>query len=107
MPGPVGHRVVGLDFDSSTVKRLSEGIPPLFEVGLEALVQQGLSTGNLSFATGVRVAVQAIDLLWIAYDTPVDDDDHADFFWAATGIGAESATTRNGGRTRNSQEMAK
>lgn len=70
--------MIGLDFDTVTVERLCQGVPPLFEPGLEALVQSGLRAGNLSFITNVREAVQGIDLLWIAYDTPVDDDDHAD-----------------------------
>jgi UDPglucose 6-dehydrogenase len=73
-----GHHVVGLDFDSRTVERLREGIPPLFEPGLEALVQKGLSAGNLSFTTDIHEAVEGVDILWIAYDTPVDDDDKAD-----------------------------
>ena len=73
-----GHHVVGLDFDSETVKRLNGGIPPIFEPGLEALVQKGLSDGKLSFTTDIRAAVNGIDLLWVAYDTPVNDEDQAD-----------------------------
>jgi UDPglucose 6-dehydrogenase len=72
-----GHHVVGLDFESETIKRLNEGIPPIFEPGLEALVQKGLSDGTLWFTTDIPKAVEGIDLLWIAYDTPVDDDDKA------------------------------
>jgi UDPglucose 6-dehydrogenase len=73
-----GHNVVGLDFEKETVERLRKGTPPLFEPGLEDLVQRGIREGRLSFTTDIGEAVDAIDLLWIAYDTPVDDNDHAD-----------------------------
>ena len=74
----VGHRVVGLDFDSQVVSQLSKGCPPVFEPGLEALTRQGIEEGRLSFTVDPGQAVQGIDVLWTAYDTPVDDDDHAD-----------------------------
>jgi len=73
-----GHHVIGLDFDLQNVDRLQKGIPPLFEPGLENLLQQEIREGRLSFTSEIREAVEGIDLLWIAYDTPVDDDDRAD-----------------------------
>jgi UDPglucose 6-dehydrogenase len=74
----LGHRVVGLDFDEQRILDLSQGIAPLFEPGLEDLIRQGLSTGNLRFSSMIENATQDADVLWIAYDTPVDDDDNAD-----------------------------
>jgi UDPglucose 6-dehydrogenase len=73
-----GHQVVGLDFEHENVERLRKGTPPLFEPGLEELLQKGIRDGRLSFTTDIPQAVEGIDLLWIAYDTPVDDDDQAD-----------------------------
>jgi UDPglucose 6-dehydrogenase len=73
-----GHDVIGLDFDAAVVAGLDVGKPPLFEPGLEALVNAGLASGRLSFTTNVAAAVNNADVTWIAYDTPVDDDDHAD-----------------------------
>jgi UDPglucose 6-dehydrogenase len=72
------HQVVGLDFDEQRILDLSKGIAPLFEPGLEDLIRQGLSTGNLRFSSMRENATQDIDVLWVAYDTPVDDDDNAD-----------------------------
>jgi UDPglucose 6-dehydrogenase len=71
------HDVTGIDFDRLVVERLAQGHPPLFEPGLEALVQQGEAEGRLRF-TGDPAAAAAADLVWVAYDTPVDDDDRAD-----------------------------
>jgi UDPglucose 6-dehydrogenase len=73
----LGHRVVGIDFDESRVVDLSKGVAPVFEPGLEELIKRGLSSGNLRFSSTVNDA-NDIDVLWVAYDTPVDDDDNAD-----------------------------
>jgi UDPglucose 6-dehydrogenase len=73
----LGHRVVGIDFDEARVANLSNGIAPIHEPGLEELIKRGLSSGNLRFSATVNDA-KDIDVLWVAYDTPVDDDDHAD-----------------------------
>jgi UDPglucose 6-dehydrogenase len=70
----LGHRVVGVDFDGARVANLSKGIAPIFEPGLEELIGRGLSSGNLRFAGAVNDA-KDIDVLWVAYDTPVDDGD--------------------------------
>ena len=73
-----GHEVTGLDFDAEVVAGLAAGKPPLFEPGLEELVTAGLTSGRLRFTADVAVAVQGADVVWVAYDTPVDDDDRAD-----------------------------
>jgi UDPglucose 6-dehydrogenase len=74
----LGHQVIGLDFDEQRISDLSKGIAPIFEPGLEDLIRQGLSTGNLRFSSMMEKAMQDLDFLWVAYDTPVDDDDNAD-----------------------------
>lgn len=73
-----GHDVTGLDFDSSVVDRLNRGKAPLFEPGLDQLIAQGLAAGRLHFSSQAKEAVAGVELLWIAYDTPVDEDDRAD-----------------------------
>jgi UDPglucose 6-dehydrogenase len=73
-----GHQAVGLDFDAGNVGRLGQGLAPMSEPGLERLIRRGLSDGALSFTTDVHKAVESIDVLWVAYDTPVDDHDRAD-----------------------------
>jgi UDPglucose 6-dehydrogenase len=72
-----GHHVVGLDPDPAVVLDLNSGKPPIFEPGLADLLKDGLSTGRLAFTTELRSAADA-DVLWVAYDTPVDHEDRAD-----------------------------
>ncbi|MFX6815247.1 hypothetical protein ABTH42_18880, partial [Acinetobacter baumannii] len=50
---------------------------PVFEPGLDALIGRGLASGRLRFEAHTD-AVSDVEALWVAYDTPVDDDDHAD-----------------------------
>jgi UDPglucose 6-dehydrogenase len=73
----VGHHVIGLDFETEVVEKLGQGIPPLFEPGLEDLVKSGLSQGTLRFTADLADAVSQAEVLWCAYDTPVDENDDA------------------------------
>ena len=71
--------VVGLDFDEPTVAGLRDGRAPLFEPGLDDLLQRGIASGRLKFAVGAdQDALGAADVLWVCYDTPVDENDVAD-----------------------------
>jgi UDPglucose 6-dehydrogenase len=74
----VGHDVVGLDFSTVVVDALNQGNPPLFEPRLEDLLKQGMGAKRLAFKSDADEAVRGIEVLWIAYDTPVDEDDNAD-----------------------------
>ena len=73
-----GHQVTGLDFDETAITNLKNGKPPLFEPGLEDLVHQGLASGLLEFSSDPAQAVRGVQVIWVAYDTPVDDEDNAD-----------------------------
>lgn len=73
-----GHRIVGLDDDPNVVRRLADGHAPLFEPGLDALIQEGLASGGLSFSNEPREALDGAELVWVAFDTPVDENDVAD-----------------------------
>ena len=72
-----GHQVVGLDFDREIVKRLRQGHPPVFEPGLEELVKKGLEKERLLFTDNISDAVKDAEIVWVTYDTPVDDEDQA------------------------------
>lgn len=73
-----GHQVTGLDFDETLIDRLKHGQPPLFEPGLEELVRNGLKSGALEFTMDAADAISGAQVIWVAYDTPVDEDDNAD-----------------------------
>lgn len=72
-----GHTVSGIDFDAGVVRGLREGRAPLFEPGLDDLIAEGAQAGRLTFS-GEPADVSAADVVWITYDTPVDQDDRAD-----------------------------
>lgn len=73
-----GHRITGYDPDVNLVDRLNAGKAPLFEPGLDEAIAQGVSAGRLYFTADPASALAGADVLWVAYDTPVDDEDRAD-----------------------------
>ena len=74
----IGHDVVGLDSDINTIDGLNQGKATLFEPGLDDLLQAGITKGRLRFTTSITDAAADAEVLWVAFDTPVDDDDRAD-----------------------------
>jgi UDPglucose 6-dehydrogenase len=82
----VGHDVVGLGPDQSVVNALNQGKAPLFEPGLDDLLQEGIAKQRLYFTTNIAEAASDAEVLWVAFDTPVDDEDHADVEYVITQI---------------------
>lgn len=74
----LGHEVVGIDYDKDVVYSLNDCKPTIFEPGLEEMVKAGRLSNKLSFTSLVYEHADAIDFLWITYDTPVNEDDEAD-----------------------------
>lgn len=74
-------RVTGLDFDAGVVADLQRCKAPLFEPGLNEL----LASPGLTFTTDAAICATA-DILWIAYDTPVDDNDESDVAGVLTNV---------------------
>jgi len=70
--------VIGLDFDASTVAKLNRGEAPLHEPGLNELLAAGIKGGTLSFTTDPKNACANTDVLWVTYDTPVNERDESD-----------------------------
>jgi UDPglucose 6-dehydrogenase len=72
-----GIRTLAFDPDPSVVERLAAGQPPVFEPGLAELVQEDLTKGTLRVTSSAK-DVGSADLVWVTWDTPVDEDDRAD-----------------------------
>ena len=70
--------VVGLDFEAATVAKLNQGQAPLLEPGLNELIAAGLAAKKLSFTTDPQTACAQADVLWLTYDTPVNEQDESD-----------------------------
>ena len=73
-----GHDVLCVDLDAEKVERLQRGIVPIFEPGLERLVQESLESRRLMFTTDSAEGVRHGEVLFLAVGTPPDEDGSAD-----------------------------
>ncbi len=74
----VGHRVICVDNDAAKVKLLQGGGIPIYEPGLEDLVQENVAKGRLSFTTSIAEGVEKSDVVFIAVPTPPLPDGSVD-----------------------------
>ena len=65
-----GHVVTCIDKDASKIERLEQGIMPIFEPGLEDLVEDNVRDGRLFFAVDGAEAIRQADAVFIAVGTP-------------------------------------
>jgi UDPglucose 6-dehydrogenase len=90
-----GHDVICVDLDQSKIDALHNGVMPIFEPGLDALVKTNVDAGRLSFSTDLGTAVSDADAVFIAVGTPSRrGDGHADlsYVYQATRDIAAAAT---------------
>ena len=74
-----GVDVVCVDKDEAKIERLKAGEIPIYEPGLDALVEKSVAAGRLSFTTDLSEAVRGSDAVFIAVGTPSRrGDGHAD-----------------------------
>src|SRR4028119_1227887 len=90
-----GHDVTCVDKDEGKIEALKRGVMPIFEPGLDQLVERNVRGGRLSFTTDLKQGVDGADAIFIAVGTPSRrGDGHADLsyvFGAAREI-AEALT---------------
>src|SRR6218665_3748072 len=74
-----GHDVTCIDKDAGKIERLHQGIMPIYEPGLDRLVETNVTGGRLSFAIDGSEAIKAADAVFIAVGAPSRrGDGHAD-----------------------------
>ena len=74
-----GHHVTCVDKDVSKIEALERGVMPIFEPGLDQLVERNVRGGRLTFTTNLAQAVSDADAIFIAVGTPSRrGDGHAD-----------------------------
>jgi UDPglucose 6-dehydrogenase len=69
-----GNDVVCADLDANKVASLSKGEIPIFEPGLEEMVQRNAEEGRLRFTTDVVAAVADAEVIFVAVGTPQRSD---------------------------------
>lgn len=80
----LGNRVVALDVDEERVENLKNGIMPIYEPGLEELVERNTKSGRLSFTTSYAEALNGAEFAFIAVGTPSSVDGNADLQYVAS-----------------------
>jgi UDPglucose 6-dehydrogenase len=73
-----GNQVVGADVDAAKIDGLKRNVLPIYEPGLDRLVERNQAAGRLTFTTDVAEAVGQCDVAFIAVGTPPDEDGSAD-----------------------------
>ncbi len=74
----VGLEVTCIDIDEKKISNLRKGISPIYEPGLEDLLQRNLKKEKLRFETSLDSVIDNTDVLFIAVGTPPDEDGSAD-----------------------------
>ncbi|TXD42825.1 UDP-glucose/GDP-mannose dehydrogenase family protein [Lujinxingia vulgaris] len=74
----MGHQVTCVDVDARKVAQLRKGKSPIFEPGLDELLQRNIAQKRLRFSTSLAEACEAGEVFFIAVGTPPDQDGSAD-----------------------------
>ena len=74
----MGYRVCCVDTDVGKIERLKKGEIPIYEPGLEPIVQRNYKEGRLEFSTSLADQMPESDVLFIAVGTPPGEDGSAD-----------------------------
>lgn len=74
----VGNDVICIDHDPSKVELLKQGGIPIYEPGLDAIVQRNAQDGRLHFTTEPQQAIEDAEIIFIAVGTPPGEDGSAD-----------------------------
>ncbi len=74
----MGNDVICADIDEGKIAKLNAGELPIYEPGLEPLVERNLEGGRLTFTTDLGRAVRDSDIIFIAVGTPEGEDGSAD-----------------------------
>jgi len=74
----MGNTVTCVDIDPVKIEKLTQGIVPIFEPGLETMVLKNVKNKNLFFTTALHKALENSEIVFIAVGTPMGDDGSAD-----------------------------
>jgi UDPglucose 6-dehydrogenase len=74
-----GNQVICIDKNKQKVKLLNEGKIPIYEPGLEAIVQRNIKSGNIKFSDNLKQSLPNAEIVMITVGTPINEKtEHAD-----------------------------
>jgi len=73
-----GSNVLGLDIDKNKIALLQQGQMPIYETGMQEVLDKNVTAGRLKFSSDVEEGIQWADVIFIGVGTPQGDDGHAD-----------------------------
>ena len=74
----IGHTVRGVEKDPKKLKTLQDGHCPIFEPGLQELMQEHYASGQLQFTDNVKTAIADAEVVFLAVGTPPKPDGTVD-----------------------------
>ena len=90
-----GNHVVCVDIIEEKIENLKKGILPIYEPGLQEILQENFEKGRLEFTTDFDSAVKMSDIIFITVGTPSDKDGSADLK-AVMGAASQIGKSMNG-----------
>jgi len=74
----VGINVTCVDIDKEKIENLKKGISPIYEPGLDEMIEKNVKKGRLHFSTNLSETLNDAEAVFIAVGTPPDEDGSAD-----------------------------
>ena len=72
-----GHQVICADSDIDKINSLNNGVIPIYEYGLEDIINRNIKISRLFFTNDIKMAVEKSDIIYITVDTPQNEDGSA------------------------------
>ncbi|HXD93448.1 MAG TPA: UDP-glucose/GDP-mannose dehydrogenase family protein [Bacteroidia bacterium] len=73
-----GNTVICVDINEEKVKKMKEGVVPIYEPHLDVLFHRNIKAGRLSFTTSLVDAIEKASIIFLALPTPPGEDGSAD-----------------------------
>ena len=80
----VGHQVTCVDIDEKKVELMKSGVSPIYEAGLEEIMQKNYAAGRIDYTTDYKSAYKDADAIFIGVGTPEQPDGSANLSYIAT-----------------------
>ena len=74
----VGFEVICVDIDQEKTEQLKKGKSPIYEPGLEEMLERNIQKGRITFTTSLVSILDDVEVIFSAVGTPPDEDGSAD-----------------------------